>query len=431
MRRFLKRWLRSIAAALLISLVSTGVGLAHYLYRGGSLSEVQRQVASAWTHTGKTLPERKQALLEQGRETAQRVAEQVREVARAVVPPSTSAPAPQEDNAVDAPEGDLSVMGDSPAGTRPAGPEPQDVQAYFAPCQADEPGSLDEAFKNLLRGARTSIAGAFYDFQLTSVADILIAKHREGVAVRLVSDSEYKTREAAQSCIRAGIPVVWDGRQPFMHNKFCVVDGEVVWTGSTNITENCFYRNNNNALRIASPQLAADYGTEFDEMFQQRVFGKAGTSPTPYSEVTVGDARIECYFAPDDRVQQRVVNTVNEAAKSIDVLAFAFTARPVADALASRIKAGVTVRAVFESRNAGSAASMDEYLSKAGAAVRMDTNPATMHDKVIIVDDATVITGSYNFSKAADTSNDENLLILHSPAIAHRYTQEFERLWPQ
>jgi len=58
----------------------------------------------------------------------------------------------------------------------------------------------------------------------------------------------------------------------------------------------------------------------------------------------------------------------------------------------------------------------------------MDTNPYTMHHKVFVVDGSTVITGSYNFSNAADESNDENVVIIHNAEVAQYYTEEFEML---
>ena len=109
-------------------------------------------------------------------------------------------------------------------------------------------------------------------------------------------------------------------------------------------------------------------------------------------------------------------------------MAFSFTAVPIAEAMADRIDDGVTVRALFETRNAGSEHSRDDWLKDRGAEVYLDTNPNTMHHKVIIIDMDTVVTGSYNFSKSAERSNDENVLILHDPAIARAFTTEFERL---
>ena len=60
---------------------------------------------------------------------------------------------------------------------------------------------------------------------------------------------------------------------------------------------------------------------------------------------------------------------------------------------------------------------------------RLDGNPRGMHHKLIMVDDRIVVTGSYNFSNNAKTSNDENTLIVNSSEVAGIYRQEFERVW--
>jgi phosphatidylserine/phosphatidylglycerophosphate/cardiolipin synthase-like enzyme len=246
-----------------------------------------------------------------------------------------------------------------------------------------------------------------------------------------VSDSDYANRDAVRSCIAAGIPVVFDEREAFMHNKFCVVDEARVWTGSTNISENEMYRNNNNAVLIASSKLAGDFGSEFEEMFVSKKFGKSSPRKTPFPEVAIDGTRVECYFAPEDHVLREIMDEVAGAIEAIDIMAFAFTSTDLAKAVVKRIEHGVAVRGLFDTRGAGSEYSRDDYLAEHGARVFLDQNPYTMHNKVIIIDSDTVITGSYNFTQSAETKNDENALIIHSPAIAGRYRAEFESLLPQ
>jgi phosphatidylserine/phosphatidylglycerophosphate/cardiolipin synthase-like enzyme len=302
------------------------------------------------------------------------------------------------------------------------------IQVYFAPCEPANPFGIDDAFLGFLNSATRSIHGAFFEFELPAAAEVCIEKHKQGVDVRIVSDSNYKGRSAIQSCVAAGIPVVFDNRDAFMHDKFCVVDERLVWTGSTNVTENCMYRNDNNSLVLDSPKLAEDFSAEFDEMFDLHAFGKKSPRNTPYPQVEVGDARVECYFAPEDHVQEAIIGEIGTAQSEIDVMAFSFTSGEIAKAMAARIEKGVKVRAVFDQRQAGTEHSQDDYLAKRGASVRLDDNPYAMHNKVIIIDAKAVVTGSYNFTKSADTQNDENLLIIHSPDVAAAYLREFESL---
>ena len=307
-------------------------------------------------------------------------------------------------------------------------PSPDAVEVWFSPSNPSNPGGSDDRLVALLRNARMRIQAAFYDLELQPIADALIDRKRAGVNVALVSDSHYEDRAAMQSCIRAGIPVAFDKREPFMHNKFCVVDGAWVWTGSTNATYNCMYRNNNNAVLVASAELAQDYAAEFTEMFQDHRFGGRSPKKTPYPIVALGPITLECYFAPEDKPEPQIIAELNAAKATIDFMAFSFTSEPIAEAVAARRAQGVRVRGLFEARNAGSRHSRDEFLAERGAQVFLDKNPYNMHHKVFILDTQTVITGSYNFSRNAATQNDENVLIIHDAPIARRFTEEFERL---
>ena len=68
-------------------------------------------------------------------------------------------------------------------------------------------------------------------------------------------------------------------------------------------------------------------------------------------------------------------------------------------------------------------------MSAAGLDVRLDGNTGKMHHKVIIIDESILITGSYNFSRNAETQNDENVLVIHNPELAARFLKEFERVY--
>ena len=109
-------------------------------------------------------------------------------------------------------------------------------------------------------------------------------------------------------------------------------------------------------------------------------------------------------------------------------MAFSFTGAELAAKLRDLCKRGVAVRCLFDRGQAKNKASRDEYLHKIGAKVWISPNRrGKMHHKVFIIDGKTVITGSYNFSKNAESKNDENILILRSEKIAALYTAEMNR----
>jgi phosphatidylserine/phosphatidylglycerophosphate/cardiolipin synthase-like enzyme len=250
--------------------------------------------------------------------------------------------------------------------------------------------------------------------------------------VRVVAESDYLDEMAMQGLIDAGIEVLGDRREGLMHNKFMVIDRDEVWTGSMNFTVNGAYRNNNNLIRVRSSRLAEDYETEFNEMFQDDQFGPSSPSNTPFPDVTINGTQVEVYFSPDDGTAGRILELLRNANQSIRFLAYSFTADDLSSAIIERANAGVSVSGVMEASQVESniGTEFDRFRSN-GLDVRLDGNPANMHDKVMIIDDQIVITGSYNFSASAEHRNDENTLIIHSPEIAQEYLAEFGRIFDQ
>ncbi len=298
---------------------------------------------------------------------------------------------------------------------------------FTDPANANEawPGAEETLVVALIDAATRSVDIATFQFNLDTVADALLAAHARGVRVRLVYDDEYALRDPQlERLIGAGIPAEPDLRDAYMHNKFMVIDGLLVWTGSANFTFNDFYRNNNNAIVVASPQIADDYTLEFEEMFDG-AFGPVSPADTPFRQVAVGDALIEIYFSPEDEPYERIVELVGSAQESIQFMAFSFTNAGIGEMMLERARAGIPVTGIFETRNANDQYSECPVMRDSGLDVRIDGNPYLLHHKVIIIDHEVVIMGSFNFSNNAVTSNDENVLIIHDPAIAGLYEEEF------
>src|SRR6266508_4182192 len=321
-------------------------------------------------------------------------------------------------------------------------PQPGAIRAFFttpalvypdAPQQRPASPLLGAVLADL-DAARTSVDLAAFDFDIPAITDALLRAAARGVVVRLVVDSENldtpEVSEQTGRLQRAGIAVHFDRREPFMHNKFIVVDGVVAWMGSWNVTDNDTFRNSNNMLRFASRQVAADYTHEFAQMFDGR-FGSGKSSATPFPRVRVGGAQVEVYFSPEDGVAKYVLGRLNAAKKSIHLMAFSYTANTIADAMIAKVKAGLPVRGVFERQNAGGTGSAFSRLRQGGVDVLEDGNCYILHHKVIIIDERTVIPGSYNFTGSAERDNDENLVIVDDAALARAYLDEFQRVYAQ
>jgi phosphatidylserine/phosphatidylglycerophosphate/cardiolipin synthase-like enzyme len=147
--------------------------------------------------------------------------------------------------------------------------------------------------------------------------------------------------------------------------------------------------------------------------------------------VTLGGTPIHVLFAAEDEVASQLVPLIESAQSSIRFMAFSFTRDDLEAAVLARARAGVDVKGVFETRGSETEYSAMPALYCAGVPVRQDGNPRTFHHKVFVIDDQTVVTGSFNFSNNADQSNDENVVIVANSDIAARYLQEFERRWAE
>jgi phosphatidylserine/phosphatidylglycerophosphate/cardiolipin synthase-like enzyme len=133
----------------------------------------------------------------------------------------------------------------------------------------------------------------------------------------------------------------------------------------------------------------------------------------------------ETFFSPRGGCTRAVVSELRSARQSILVQAYSFTSAPIAGALVEAARRGVLIEVVLDKSNKTGKYSAADFVAHAGIPTWIDERHAIAHNKVIIIDEATVITGSFNFTKAAEESNAENLLILRSPELASRYTQQF------
>ena len=307
--------------------------------------------------------------------------------------------------------------------------------------EADFHGApIEEALVRLIDSAQQSIDAAIFEMNSEPVTQALIRAHQRGVRVRVVTDNKHGLNDPETTITElqdAGIPVVADtSSRNLMHDKFFVVDGLYVWTGSTNITHNGIYNNNNNAILIRSSRLAQNYEAEFEEMFAGE-FGTTSPNIVPNPIVTVDGTIIETIFESEGDAGTRLAQLIQDA-HTVRFMAFSFTdslrwndngtERSVMELLRDRAASGeLDVRGIVEA----SSRAFIEPLYCAGVNVRQDGNPDILHHKVFIFDGEIVALGSFNFSNSAASKNDENMLIIHSRALAQAYLEEFNRRWAE
>ena len=139
---------------------------------------------------------------------------------------------------------------------------------------------------------------------------------------------------------------------------------------------------------------------------------------------------VEVAFSPNGGGAGIIIKAVGEAKKSIRVQAYSFTNADIAKALVEAKKRGVEVRIVLDKSQETEKYSSATFFANAGLPVRIDDDFAIAHSKVMIIDEENVITGSFNFTKAAEEKNGENVLVLRgNKELAAAYLQNWQWRW--
>ena len=133
------------------------------------------------------------------------------------------------------------------------------------------------------------------------------------------------------------------------------------------------------------------------------------------------NAPTQVYFSPNGGTTQAIIKEINEAKSEILVQAYSFTSSPIAKALVDATKRGVKVEAILDKSQRKDSYTEATFLTNMKIPTYIDSKHAIAHNKVMVIDKATVITGSFNFTKAAEDRNAENLLIIKSKDLAKLY----------
>ena len=150
----------------------------------------------------------------------------------------------------------------------------------------------------------------------------------------------------------------------------------------------------------------------------------ASTDTKPTSQAAPG---IEVYFSPKGGCTEAVVKALDGAKQSVYVQAYSFTSAPIAKALVDAHKRGVQVRMILDKSQRTEKYSSADFVAHAGIPVQIDAKHAIAHNKVMVIDEEAVITGSFNFTKAAEENNAENLLVIHNKKLAAKYLENWQR----
>ncbi len=320
------------------------------------------------------------------------------------------------------------------------------------------PGTIDDTLISYIKRAKYTIDMAIYNMNNNGISDIskaLVAAANRGVRVRVIgggTTANIGFGELAGTAVHVLIGPNSYQRLGIMHNKFVIIDAQsgnpddpIVWTGSTNFTEEQIDRDANNVIIVQDQSLARTYQIEFEEMWgshgdkadaAKAHFGSAKKDNTPH-EFMINDDRVECYFSPTDGTNAQIVNHINTTNHDLSIATMLITRSEIATAIAAKKADGDAVNMLTNAKNNNAASVNTTLINALGAThyIYYNKNSGIMHNKYMIVDegeptsDPFVLTGSHNWSAAADNENDENTLIIHDATIANIYYQNFAHLF--
>lgn len=316
-----------------------------------------------------------------------------------------------------------------------------------------EPAEVATWLAEFLDSARRSLDIAVYDFDLEQEACRLVAAAitgaaARGVAVRLAFNVDHE-RPIPEPPPPRGEPSLIDalevptrpipGVPDLMHHKFAVRDGEAVWTGSTNWTDDSFSHCENVVAVVESSDLAAAYTTDFEQLWTTCVVAESGfVDPDP---VRVDGRRVRAWFAPGrgEALATRIAHRIAKAKRRIRVCSPVITSGPILGALAEavsdeKVEVAGLVDATqmegvyFQWRLNGNSDWKPPLVRRALGAAPFSGKRSTphgqgdvhdfMHAKLTIADDL-VFTGSYNLSHSGEL-NAENVLEVRDAELAER-----------
>jgi phosphatidylserine/phosphatidylglycerophosphate/cardiolipin synthase-like enzyme len=157
------------------------------------------------------------------------------------------------------------------------------------------------------------------------------------------------------------------------------------------------------------------------------VFLFVGCSTTQSTDLSLKNTPVLVYFSPNGGAADAIVRELGEAKTEILVQAYSFTNKDIAKALVDAKKRGVHVEIILDKSNISAKYSAGDFTAHMDIPTYIDAQHAIAHNKIIIIDGETVITGSFNFTKAAEEKNAENLLILKNRDLAKQYIDNWNK----
>lgn len=309
------------------------------------------------------------------------------------------------------------------------------VEIHMGPTQIGAPDDLESAIVGFVNGAKKRLDIAVQELNSDPIARAIVNARMGGVIVRLVTEMDYLraakparnpftpsgshevNRQIQNIILRSAIPVYSDFNPGIFHQKFMIRDGSAVLTGSTNFTNTGTSVNLNHVVIVHDRKVANAYAKEFREVRNGR-FGRRseGLGEAP-REVQVGNVPIKILFGPDHNPEMEIMKQMVKARQRIDFAVFTFSkSSGIDDVMVRLFEGGTPIRGVFDGLQASQKWAATKLVKAAGIptfVVRRGTGGVgKLHHKLMVLDEQVIIAGSFNYTRPANLTNDENILVI-------------------
>jgi phosphatidylserine/phosphatidylglycerophosphate/cardiolipin synthase-like enzyme len=334
------------------------------------------------------------------------------------------------------------------------------IEAFVGPTELGAADNLEQVIVDFIGGAKASLDIAVQELDSSLIADAILDARGRGVDVRMFLEQDYllskkfpalkarrgeseadareriqwterrpsgstrSSREILSALLRCAVDVKADYNPAIFHQKFAIRDNRggarpttAILSGSANFTTFDAHTNLNHAVVFHDRRIAEAYQVEFEQIRVGR-FGR-GAQGDPPSTYNLNGVPVRVLFAPDHTPELEIVKQMLKAAKRVDFAVFTFAGSSgIDDAMLMLAAAGRTVRGALDPTQGAGKWAAARWLRHPKIELflpRREGGFRKLHHKLMVIDEAIVVAGSFNYTEPANEFNDENIFVMGSP----------------
>ncbi len=333
------------------------------------------------------------------------------------------------------------------------------IEAFVGPKELGAADNLEGVIVSFIEEAKESLDIAVQELDSMPIAQAILDASWRGVSTRVVLEQDYlqekkrpeltqgpgeteeqarqriqwgekppreldMNRDILRALLRSGIYVSADYNPEIFHQKFVIRDyrtsarpSSALLTGSANFTHTDCHTNLNHVVVFYDHRICKEYRVEFDQI-RGGEFGRGRHGEVPRA-INLGGVPVKILFAPDHTPELEIVKQILKCEKVVDFAIFTFAGSSgVDDAMILAKKANRRVRGVLDPGQARQSWAATRWLHDAGVELFLPKRQKPfrkLHHKLMVIDEAIVVAGSFNYTAPANEYNDENLFVLGSP----------------